>query len=248
MKVIVTDSYELSCKAVADMIIQQIQKKSDSKLGLATGGTAENVYPLLVDAYKNGKVSFANVSTVNLDEYIGIAPTHDQSYRNYMDMRFFNHIDIDKTNTYVPSGTNAVEEEIKLFNEKLVNGGRINLQLLGIGVSGHIGFNEPGEKLTAGVHIEQLDESTIKANSRFFDDESQVPREAITMGVGDIMKAEKIVLIATGRQKTEAIKALLMDDDVYTSVPATVLKMHSDATVIIDRELAKCVGYEYRMN
>lgn len=243
MKVIVTDSYAASCQTVADIFVEQVRKKPNSKLGLATGGTAENVYPLLVKAYKNGEVSFADASTVNLDEYIGIEPTHDQSYRNYMDKRFFDHIDIDKKNAYVASGINAIEEEIKLFNEKLDEGGKIDIQLLGIGVSGHIGFNEPREALTAGVHIEHLTESTIKANSRFFENESQVPREAITMGVGDIMKAEKIVLIATGLQKAPAIKALLMDDLIYTDVPATVLKMHADTTIVIDRELADAVGY-----
>lgn len=245
MKVIVTKSYASSCQIVADILIDQIKKKPNSKLGLATGGTAENVYPLLVKAYKDGKISFADVSTVNLDEYIGIAPTHNQSYRNYMDVRLFDQVDIDKANTYVPSGTNAVEDEIKIFNEKLEANGKIDIQLLGIGVSGHIGFNEPGEVLTAGVHVEHLTESTIKANSRFFDDEGQVPRYSITMGVGDIMKTKKIVLIATGLQKADAIKALLMDDKIYTSVPATVLKMHADATIIIDCELANAVGYMY---
>lgn len=243
MNVIVTENYEASCRTVADMFIGQIQNKPNSKLGLATGGTAENVYPFLVKAYENGKVSFADVTTVNLDEYIGIAPTHEQSYRNYMDNRLFNLVNINKANTYVASGMNDIEDEIKLFNEKLSNGGQIDLQLLGIGVSGHIGFNEPGTALTAGVHIEHLTESTIKANSRFFEDESQVPRESITMGVGDIMKAKKIVLIATGLQKVPAIKALLMDDSIYTDVPATVLKMHADTTIVIDRELADAVGY-----
>lgn len=243
MKIIVTNDYSESCKVVADQIIAQVQADPASKLGLATGGTAENVYPLLVKAYQEKQVSFAGVSTVNLDEYIGLDPAAPQSYRNYMDGLFFDQVDIDKTHTYVPSGTNDIQAEIALFCEKLEEGRPIDIQLLGIGVSGHIGFNEPGEHLTAGVHIEQLDESTIVANSRFFDSPADVPTQSITMGVGDIMKARKIVLIATGKNKAPAMKKLLMDDLVTTSVPATVLKMHGDVTVVIDRELAAEIGY-----
>lgn len=243
MKVIITGSYAESCQAVADMIVAQVQKDPASKLGLATGGTAEKVYPLLVKAYEEKKVSFAGVSTVNLDEYIGLDPAAPQSYRNYMDGLFFNHVDIDKARTYVPSGTNDIAAEIALFNEKLEAERRIDLQLLGVGVSGHIGFNEPHEELTAGVHIEQLDESTIQANSRFFESEDQVPRESITMGLGDIMKAASIVLIATGKNKAPALRALLMNDQITTKVPVTMLKMHADATIVIDRELAEEIGY-----
>lgn len=245
MKIIVTENYAASCKKAADIIIQQIKDKADSKLGLATGGTAENVYPYLVDAYKAGEVSFAKIRTVNLDEYIGMDPSHEQSYKNYMNKRLFSLVDIDEKNTYVPSGKNNIEDEIALFNSKLYDDGLIDIQLLGIGVSGHIGFNEPAENLTAGVHIEQLDESTIQANSRFFENADQVPRQSITMGVGDIMKAGKIVLLATGEQKIPAMKALLMDDYVNGKVPATVLKLHRDATIIIDKALADGVGYKY---
>ena len=243
MEVIVTNNYEESCQVVADQIIAQVQADPASKLGLATGGTAENVYPLLVKAYQEHRVSFAGVSTVNLDEYIGLDPSSPQSYRNYMDGLFFDHVDIDKRHTYVPSGTNDVEEEIERFNEKLAEKRPIDLQLLGVGISGHIGFNEPREELTAGVHIETLTESTIQANSRFFENKDQVPRSSITMGVGDIMKARKIVLIATGKNKAAAIRSLLMNDQVSTEVPVTMLKLHPHVSIVIDRDLAEEVGY-----
>ena len=245
MKVIVTNSYAESCQVVADMIITQVQNDPTSKLGLATGGTAEKIYPLLVQAYKDKRVSFAKVSTVNLDEYVGLDPAAPQSYRNYMDGLFFDHIDIDKSRTYVPSGNNNIEAEIALFNEKLYGDKQLDLQLLGIGVSGHIGFNEPGEHLVAGVHVEKLDESTIIANSRFFTSPEEVPTMSITMGVGDIMKARRTVLIATGKNKAPAMKSLLMNDEITTAVPATVLKMHADATIVIDQELANEIGYAY---
>ena len=244
MKVIVTKSYEESCRAAANEIITQVQKKPESKLGLATGGTAEQVYPFLVDAYKEGKVDFSRITTVNLDEYIGMDPDSPQSYRSYMACRFFGPAGIDAANTYVPSGRNKAEDEIQLFNEKLYEDKMVDLQLLGVGVSGHIGFNEPGEKLTAGVHIEKLDKSTIAANSRFFDSPDDVPKEAITMGIGAIMKAEKIVLIATGENKVPVMKALLTDDEITCKIPATMLKMHRDATIVIDAELAKAAGYQ----
>lgn len=243
MKVVVTKNYEESCKFVAKEIIDLVNSIPDAKIGLATGGTAQNVYPHLIKAYEDKKVDFKNVSTINLDEYIGIDPENPLSYRYCMDNWFFNHVNIDKANTYVPCGLNDIESEIKTFNEKLYGDKLLDFQLLGIGVNGHIGFNEPHDSLTAGVHIENLDESTIKANSRFFDSPDDVPRKSITMGVGDIMKAAKIVLIATGDNKVEVMKALLMNDYVTTKIPATILKLHRDVTIVIDEDLAKKAGY-----
>ncbi|MFQ8689392.1 MAG: glucosamine-6-phosphate deaminase [Blautia sp.] len=243
MKVIVTKNYEESCKVTADLILQQVNENPSSKLGLATGGTCENVYPFLVKAYEEKKVDFSKITTVNLDEYMGMDPASDQSYLNYMNKRFFGPVNLDLSRTYVPSGLNDAEQEIATFNDKLYGDGHLlDFQLLGIGVSGHIGFNEPG-KLIAGVHIQELDESTIKANSRFFENESDVPTESITMGVGDIMKASKIALIATGDNKVPVIKKLLTDDEVTTEVPATVLKLHRDVTIVIDEDLAAKAGW-----
>ena len=245
MKVIVTENYEESCKVTAQIIMDQVCEKPDSKLGLATGGTAENVYPVMVEAAKAGKVDFSNVTTVNLDEYMGMDPASEQSYLNYMQKRFFGPAGIKPEQSYVPSGLNKAEDEIALFNEKLYGDGHLlDIQLLGVGVSGHIGFNEPGQAIAAGVHIQKLDESTIEANSRFFEKKEDVPTESITMGLGDIMKAAKIVLIATGDNKVPALTKLLMDDDVTLDVPCTVLKMHRDATVVIDKDLAAKIGWQ----
>lgn len=243
MKVVVTESYEASCKYVANQIINLVCECPVAKLGLATGGTAENVYPHLVRAYENGEVDFSKVITVNLDEYLGVSPENDVSYRKCMDTWFFDQVNINKKKTYVANGMNDPQEEIKVFNQKLYSNGPIDFQLLGVGVSGHIGFNEPGEHLTAGVHIEDLNESTIKANSRYFASEEDVPKKSITMGVGDIMKAKKIVLIATGDNKVPVISKLLQDDYVSTELPVSVLKLHQDATIVIDKTLAEKCNY-----
>ena len=243
MKVIVTGGYEDSCRAAADMIVAQVRTDPASKLGLATGGTAEGVYAALVSAYRRGEVSFSGVSTVNLDEYRGLAPDDPQSYHSYMNRLFFDLVDIDRAHTYVPSGTRDADEEIALFREKLTKGRPIDIQLLGIGVSGHIGFNEPGAYLASGVHIERLHKSTVESNARFFEKPEDVPVTAITMGVGDIMKARSIVLVAAGKAKAAAMRSLLMDGKITTQVPATVLKMHPDVTVVIDRELADEIGF-----
>ncbi|MBE6939819.1 MAG: glucosamine-6-phosphate deaminase [Ruminococcaceae bacterium] len=237
MKVIVTESFAESCQLVAQEIIDVVNQNPAAKLGLATGGTAEQVYPHLVKAYQDGKVDFSGISTVNLDEYMGMSPEHPVSYRKCMDTWFFDQVNVDKSRTYVANGLNDPEAEIAAFNEKLYGDKMLDFQLLGVGVSGHIGFNEAGEYLTAGVHIEQLDESTIQANSRYFDSPDDVPRQSITMGVGDIMKAEKIVLIATGDSKVPVMKRLLADDRVSADLPVSVLKLHRDATIVIDREL-----------
>lgn len=244
MKVIVTKSYEESCKVTAEMILDQVRANPASKLGLATGGTAEGVYPLMVEAGKKGEVDFSQITTVNLDEYVGMAPDNEQSYRHYMDTRFFIPAGIDKARTYVPSGKNDPEKELAVFKDKLYGDGHMtDIQLLGIGVTGHIGFNEPGTMI-AGPHIQKLDESTIKANARYFENEADVPTEAFTMGLGDIMKAGKIVLLATGANKAAALRKLLLDDEVTADVPATVLKMHRDVTVVIDQALAAEIGWK----
>lgn len=242
MNLVITNSYEESCKYVAQQIIDLVNANPDAKLGLATGGTAEKVYPHLVAAYKDGKVDFSGISTVNLDEYLGMSPENPVSYRKCMDTWFFDHVNVNKDRTYVASGLNDPDEEIKLFNEKLYGDKLLDFQLLGVGVSGHIGFNEPGEHLVAGVHIEHLDESTIMANSRYFDSPADVPTKSITMGVGDIMKAAKIVLIATGDSKIPVISKLFANDNVSADLPVSVLKLHRDATIVIDRALADQCG------
>ena len=243
MKVIVTNSYDETCAVIANMIKELVNAKPDAKLGLATGGTPVPIYKKLIEMNKAGEVDFSRVHTVNLDEYCGIPGTHDQSYRYFMDTNLFDHINIDKKNTFVASGMGDFEANARELEEKVREGGAADLQLLGIGNNGHIAFNEASDHLIAVAHTEKLTESTINANARFFEKKEDVPTMAITMGMGDILAAKKVVLAATGLAKVPAIRGLIMDDVITTQNPSTMLKMHEDAVVGIDRELADAVGY-----
>ena len=243
MKVIVTNSYDETCAVIANMIKELVNAKPDAKLGLATGGTPVPIYKKLIEMNKAGEVDFSRVHTVNLDEYCGIPGTHDQSYRYFMDTNLFDYINIDKKNTFVASGMGDFETNARELEEKVREGGAADLQLLGIGNNGHIAFNEASDHLIAVAHTEKLTESTINANARFFEKKEDVPTMAITMGMGDILAAKKVVLAATGLAKVPAIRGLIMDDVITTQNPSTMLKMHEDAVVVIDRELADAVGY-----
>ena len=243
MKVIVTNSYDETCAVIANMIKELVNAKPDAKLGLATGGTPVPIYKKLIEMNKAGEVDFSRVHTVNLDEYCGIPGTHDQSYRYFMDTNLFDHINIDKKNTFVASGMGDFEANARELEEKVREGGAADLQLLGIGNNGHIAFNEASDHLIAVAHTEKLTESTINANARFFEKKEDVPTMAITMGMGDILAAKKVVLAATGLAKVPAIRGRIMDDVITTQNPSTMLKMHEDAVVVIDRELADAVGY-----
>lgn len=244
MKVIVTKSYEESCAVVAGMIKELVNGKADAKLGLATGGTPVPIYKNLIAMNKAGEVDFSRVRTVNLDEYCGIPGTHDQSYRYFMDTNLFDHINIDKKNTFVANGMGDFEANARELEAKVREGGSADLQLLGIGNNGHIAFNEASDKLIAVAHTETLTESTIDANARFFASRDEVPNTAITMGMGDILAAKQVVLVATGASKIPAIKGLIMDDVITTQNPSTMLKMHENAVVVIDEALAAGVGYQ----
>jgi glucosamine-6-phosphate deaminase len=244
MKVIITPSYEESCAVAADLFRSLIQNKPDAKLGLATGSTPVAIYRDLIRMYREGELDFSQVRTVNLDEYCGLPGTHPQSYRYFMDSNFFDHINIDKANTFVAGGEGDPEANACELEEKVHEGGAVDLQLLGIGNNGHIAFNEAAESLHAKAHVEVLTESTIQANARFFDSIDEVPTKAITMGMGGILSAKKIVLLATGPAKAEAIRGLLTNDVITTLNPSTLLKLHSDVVVIIDEALAAAAGYQ----
>ena len=244
IQVVVTESYDASCAYVADMICKLVNEKPACKLGLATGGTPVPMYKKLIEANKAGKVDFSAVHTVNLDEYCGIPGTHDQSYRYFMDTNLFDHINIDKANTYVAQGMGDAEANAAELEAKVREGGVADLQLLGIGNNGHIAFNEASDHLISVAQIEKLTESTINANARFFEKKEDVPTTAITMGMGDILAAKCVVLIATGLAKTDAIRGLVMSDEITTHNPSTMLKMHPNAVVVIDKELADAVGYK----
>ena len=239
MKVIITENYNDMSRKAADIIKNLLIKKNDAVLGLATGSTPIGLYKYLIEMNKDHVIDFSKVKTVNLDEYIGLGSNDSQSYRYFMNTNFFNHINIDKNNTYVPNGlAENLEEEGRRYDKVIAELGGIDLQILGIGNNGHIAFNEPNRKLTAGTHVTPLTESTIKANSRFFDCIDDVPKTALTMGLGQIMKARKIILVASGRNKADAVKQLL-NGKITTECPATMLQMHNDVTVIIDKEIAE---------
>lgn len=243
MKVIVAkDSNKVGMKAATE-IINLLKVKKDAVLGLATGGTAEAIYPHLIKSYDKKEIDFKEVKTINLDEYKGLDGKNEQSYRYFMNKNLFDHVNIEKKNTYVPKGIGDKEKNLKEFNDK-INRNPIDLQLLGVGPNGHIAFNEPNEVLHSDALCVKLDAKTIKANSRYFKSEKQVPKEAFSMGMGGILKAKKIVIAAIGKNKASAIKELLFNDKITTKCPVTFLKLHNDVTVIIDEELAKAIGYK----
>ena len=222
---------ELSRKT-ADMLADVIKQNPSCVLGLATGSSPIGAYECLISDYKAGKLDFASVRSVNLDEYVGLDGTSDQSYRYFMDTHLFNHVNIDKNNTHVPSGmaTDLAAEGAR-YDALISELGGIDIQLLGIGLDGHIGFNEPDEVFTKATHSVSLDPSTIEANARFFASKEDVPTSAITMGMGGIMGAKQIVLIASGEKK-KAILEKAFHGPITPLVPASILQLHPNVTVI----------------
>lgn len=217
---------------IAQLFIDTVKENPNCVLGLATGSSPLGVYKNMIEAYKNNEVSFKNVKTFNLDEYVGLDGTHEQSYRYFMNHNLFDHIDIDKENTHVPSGTNL--ENPEEYDALIEQAGGIDLQILGIGSDGHIAFNEPGTPFNSLTHVAELAESTIVDNSRFFNSIEEVPTKAVTMGLASIMKAKKIVLIATGENKAQAIQGLL-EGLITEKLPCSILRNHPDVVVYLDR-------------
>ena len=232
MKFITVDSYEKLSRQAANIISAQVIIKPDCVLGLATGSSPIGTYKQLIEWYNKGDIDFSNVTSVNLDEYIGLDTAHNQSYRYFMDKNFFNHINILKEKTFVPNGcAEDYQKECEYYNAKIKELGGIDLQLLGIGLDGHVGFNEPDDFFVKNTHIVDLHSSTIEANSRFFDDESLVPRQAITMGMISIMQAKKILLIANGKNKKEILEKAFFGP-ITPRIPASILQLHPDITII----------------
>ena len=243
MRVIVAKDYQESSKLAADIIEKIVREKPDCTLGLATGSSPVGMYRELARRCQEQGLDFSAVHSVNLDEYVGLEPTHDQSYRYFMDDNLFNHINIDKANTYVAKGVGDVDANLAEFNAVLDNTD-IDVQVLGVGPDGHLGFNEPGEFLVDGAHKEVLDESTIDANQRFFSSRDEVPRYAVTMGMGNIMRAKSLLMIISG-SKHDAATKLLLSDKIDPKCPATFMRLHRDATVILEQKLADEIGYKY---
>ena len=236
MRVIVCENYEEMSVRAAEMVSAQVLLKPKSVLGLATGSTPIGMYENLVQRYRAGELDFSEVTTFNLDEYYPILRSNPNSYFTYMHEHLFDHVNLKPENCHILNGeTNDPEGECAAFDKAIEASGGIDLQLLGIGENGHIGFNEPDISLSAATHLTYLTESTVKANSRFFKTESDVPDRALTMGISTILKAKKIILLASGKKKHNAVTSLLTKD-ILTESPATMLKVHNDAVIICDKE------------
>ena len=229
------DYQDVSRKA-ANIMSAQIIMKPDAVLGLATGSTPVGMYAQLVEWYKKGDLDFSRVTSVNLDEYKGLSGDNDQSYRYFMDHNLFDHVNIDKARTFVPDGLEEDSDKAcAQYNEIIRQTGGVDMQLLGIGGNGHIGFNEPGDAFEKETHCVDLTESTIKANARFFESMDEVPKQAYTMGIKNIMAAKKILLMATGTSKAEALYNSLYGP-ITPNVPASILQLHPDLTVVADED------------
>jgi glucosamine-6-phosphate deaminase len=245
VKVLVCKDYDiLSCRAAA-LVASVVADDPKATLGLATGSSPVGMYQNLIKLYEDGILDFSKIKTINLDEYYPLDPSNDQSYHYFMNDNLFDHINIDKNNVHVPDGNaadinKAAEEYEKLINDN--NG--TDIQVLGIGQNGHIGFNEPADTFVGPTHVVELTESTIKANSRFFDKIEDVPTKAISMGIAGIMKAKKVLLVANGENKADAI-AKTLEGPITPHVPASILQLHPDVTFIID-EAAASKLQEYR--
>lgn len=235
MKVII-DSAENIAAMAAQQYVSLLKRKPNAILGGATGSTPLGLYAELVRLNKAGKISFKDASSFNLDEYVGLDGTHDQSYRYFMDHNLFDHIDIDKARTRVPSGIDISDPAA--YDKEIQAAGGVDLQLLGIGNNGHIGFNEPGTPFGSLTHIVELTESTREANKRFFASIDEVPTHAVTMGIKTVMQARSIILMAIGPAKAPIMKEMLQGP-ITEKVPASVLQLHPDVTVYMDYEAAK---------
>ncbi len=223
-------------EAAAKIIIDKLNSKNDAILGLATGASPVPTYKKLIEAYKNGEISFKDVKTFNLDEYCGIPETDRNSYYTFMHENLFNHVDIKEENVHVPCGNpENAEEYCAAYDAAIDAAGGVDIQVLGIGRNGHIGFNEPADKFTAGTYKVELTQSTIDANKIYFDNEDDVPRYAITMGVESIIKAKEIILIAEGAAKAKAIHDMIKGE-ISPACPASILQKHNNVHVFINKE------------
>ena len=236
MEVFIYPDKESLAKAAAKLIADTVRAKPDAVLGLATGSTPVPTYRELARLNREGEISFKQVCTFNLDEYAGMDPQHPQSYRRFMNEQLFNHIDIDPANTHVPSGF-ADADGAADYDAQIEAAGGVDLQLLGIGHDGHIGFNEPDDTFSRVTHIVDLTEITRQANARFFDSVDEVPTRAVTMGIGTIMRARKILMIVTGADKADTVRAMLQGP-VTPRLPASVLALHQNVVVMLDEEAA----------
>jgi glucosamine-6-phosphate deaminase len=238
MEVIIKKDYDEMSKVAAEIVAQEKEKKVNApfKLGLATGSTPIGLYKELIRMHKEKKLDFSTVITFNLDEYIGLKPTHDQSYRYFMNENLFNHINIQPKNTHVPNGlAKDLEKHCEEYDQMIKDSGGLDFQVLGLGGDGHIGFNEPGSSLASRTRIKTLTEETIKDNARFFKDQKDVPKYAITMGVGTILEAKKVILLASGKKKADVLSKAI-EGPVTSDITASALQLHPYVVIVCDEE------------
>ncbi len=238
MEVIVKGTYEEMSRLAAQMIADLIRRKPRCVIGLATGSTPVGTYKELIRMHKEEELDFSQVVTFNLDEYVGLPENHDQSYRYFMNDNLFNHINIRKENTYVPDGmAKDIPAACGLYEKRICLHGGIDIQVLGIGGNGHIAFNEPGSSLASRTRVKTLDDRTLEDNSRFFKSINEVPKYAVTMGIGTIMEARQVIMLANKDSKADAVAAAV-EGPITAMCPASVLQMHPGATVITDKAAA----------
>lgn len=236
MRIYRAKDYKDMSRRAANIIAAQVILKPKCVLGLATGSTPEGIYEQLIEGYQRGDIDFSTVRSVNLDEYKGLSADNDQSYQYYMKTKLFNHINIKSENYYLPNGmTEDDKQECIRYDNIIESINGVDLQLLGLGLNGHVGFNEPAESFDKGTHLVKLTDSTIEANSRFFETYDDIPKYAYTMGILSIMKARKILLVVNGAKKAQILKEVIQGP-ITPQVPASVLQLHNDVIVVADDE------------
>ena len=238
MRVYIGKNYDEMSRIAANVLSAQVTMKPDCVLGLATGSTPIGTYKVLIERCAAGDLDFSQVKSINLDEYVGLSGEHDQSYRYFMNHNLFDHINIDKANTNVPNGlAEDVDAECQRYNDVINTLGPIDIQVLGMGHNGHIGFNEPDDHFPLETHKVDLAQSTIDANARFFASADEVPRQALTMGIKTIMQAKKVLVVVSGKDKAEIVKKAFTGP-VTPQVPASILQMHPDVILVADEAAA----------
>ncbi|UCH62850.1 MAG: glucosamine-6-phosphate deaminase [Fidelibacterota bacterium] len=232
----------------ARIVAELVRKKPDCVLGFATGSSPLKLYQELIRMHREEGLDFSKVTTFNLDEYVGLPPSHDQSYHYFMWENLFKHINVDSRYVHIPAGmADDIEEQCEWYEERIDEVGGIDLQILGIGENGHIAFNEPGSSLGSRTRIKTLTEKTRQGNARFFGSMDQVPKYAITMGIGTIMEAWRLLLLASGKKKAQAIKDTL-EGPISAMVPATIVQMHQHATLLIDEDAASMLTVDWQLD
>lgn len=245
MLVEILDDYEAMSNRAAEVVIDQIRRKPDSTIGFATGSTPKGLYDRLIEAHKTRGLDFSKLTTFNLDEYVGLPPSHDQSYAHYMWTNLFDHVNVDPSKIHIPHGmADDIDEHCRWYERRIEEAGGIDLQILGIGANGHIAFNEPGSSLGSRTRIKTLTSKTVEDNARFFDDPDRVPEYALTMGVGTIMEAEEVLLLANGTNKAPAIQKTL-EGPITAMVPASMMQLHRFAHLVIDETAAGELEYTH---